>query len=136
MKIKVIKDAYYNLEFIKGSEGRIIDYEGDKVPSWGVKIKEKKTENKTPKTNEAQKGNDDKQNDGNKAPEVKTPDEQNSPDDEQKKDNDVLNEIEKQQYLDLLINEAMDNDIVIEDADKKSIDEQIAELETKLGKGK
>ena len=128
MKIRVIKNAWYNMEYIKGSEGRIIDFKGDKAPSWGEVVKsgknkeDKKQEVKTPQ------GNGDEQNNGGKAPEVK-PDEHN-------KDDDVLNEVEKQQYLDLLINEAMEKDIVIEDADKKSVDEQIAELEAKLGKGK
>lgn len=94
-------------------------------------------------------GNGEKQNDGqnpeqvNKPDEQKAPedeqnqgeDEQNAPEDEQSADN-ILNEVEKAQYLELLLNEAVEKNILIEDADKKSVDEQIAELEAKLDKRK
>ena len=137
MKIRVIKDTYYNLEYIKGSEGRIIEFDGNKLPTWGEKIKgDKKAETKTQKQNEAPQNNNNEQNDGNKAPQDdKTQNNgenvNNTQGNEQNND-----DIEKRQYLDLLINEAIEKDILIEDADKKSVDEQIAELEKELGKGK
>ena len=76
MKVRVIRNTFYNLEYIKGTEGRIIDFKGNKLPSWAEKVKEdKKQENKTPQ------GNGDEQKNGSKSPEVKTPetkpDEQN-----------------------------------------------------------
>lgn len=47
MKVKVIKDCYYNLEFIKA--GRIIDFKGKNLPSWatladGIETKKRKNQ--------------------------------------------------------------------------------------------
>ena len=144
MKIRVTKNAWYNLEYLKGSEGKIIDYKGDKVPSWGEKIKgDKKPETKTPEANkvpEANKtpeGNEKNENSFNNAAEVKKAETQNQNTQTKEAENNQtqgLNDAEKKQYLELLINEAIEKNILIEDADKKTVDEQILELENKLGK--
>lgn len=137
MKIRVIKNAFYNLEYLKASEGKIIDFKGDKVPSWGEKVKgDKKTENKTPEANKTPEGNADDKNDGKKDEQIKEPEDEQKDENNKTPENETLTEGEKAQYLELLINEAIDKNIVIEDADKKTVDEQIAELEIKLGKGK
>ena len=136
MKVRVIRNTFYNLEYIKGTEGRIIDFKGNKLPSWAEKIKEDKKQDDKKQENKTHQSNEENKTDGNKAPEIKNTDSQKDPEDEKNKTDDILNEVEKQQYLDLLINEAIEKDILIEDADKKSVDEQIAELEAKLKKGK
>lgn len=51
---------------------------------------------------------------------------------EEKKDETIFGEEEKKEKLDKLLNEAIEKGILIEDADKKSIEEQIKELEELL----
>ena len=51
-------------------------------------------------------------------------------DDEQEK-----SEEEKKEYLETLLNEAFEKEIFLEDSDKKTVEEQIAELEKLLNKG-
>lgn len=155
MKVKVIKDCYYNLEFIKA--GRIIDFKGENLPSWatladGIETKKERKkekpldnvgqqnpdEGKTPvnpddagegkldnvgqdetkEGGEAAPVNPDVNNAEGKPEEVKAP--EASP--------------EEIEYLDKLINEGIEKGILIEDADKKTVKEQIAELEAALKK--
>lgn len=120
MKVKVIKDCYYDNEYIKA--GRIIDLKEKKLPSWATLadgIATAKNKNKTtgiePCANNIRK------------PEQNTENQQtaNSP---------VQQPLQTEQYLDLLINEAMEQNIYLDDADKKSVSEQIAELEKLLKK--
>ena len=99
MKVKVIKDCYYNDELIK--EGRIIDFKGKKLPSWATLADGIETRK------------DDKKKEENNIPDGTTEDEN--------------------EYLETLINEGIEKGILIEDADKKSIPEQIQELEKLLG---
>ena len=54
---------------------------------------------------------------------------------EKKEEKTIFGDEEKQAKLNKLLDEAIDKDIIIEDADKKTIDEQIAELEKLLKKG-
>ena len=148
MKVRAIKKGYYEGRIIK--IGEVFECKDKQLPSWVEQIKkEKKQEDKKPETKQTPDGNGEKQNDGQNPEQVKKPDEtkipedeqnqgegeQNAPEDEQLADN-ILNEVEKAQYLELLLNEAVEKNILIEDADKKSVDEQITELEEKLGKGK
>lgn len=130
MKVKVIKDCYYNLEFIKA--GRIIDFKGKNLPSWatladGIETKKEKKAEKPldnvgqDETKEAD-ANSDKKEDG-KSSEEKSKDEKAN-DDEAKKE-----------YLEELLNKAFEKGIFIEDTDKKSAEEQIKELEEVLKKG-
>lgn len=131
MKVKVIKDCYYDNEYIKA--GRIIDLKEKNLPSWATLadgIATAKNKNKTtgiePCANNIRK------------PEQNTENQQtaNSPEQQPLKieQSEELSDTQKEQYLDLLINEAMEQNIYLDDADKKSVDEQIAELEKLLKK--
>jgi homoserine dehydrogenase len=51
---------------------------------------------------------------------------------EDKKENTIFGEEEQKEKLDKLLNEAIEKGILIEDADKKSVEEQIKELEELL----
>lgn len=148
MKVRAIKKGYYERRIIK--IGEVFECKDKQLPSWVEQIKkEKKQEDKKPETKQTPDGNGEKHDDGQNPEQVKKPDEikipegeqnqgegeQNASEGEQLADN-ILNEVEKAQYLELLLNEAIEKNILIEDADKKSVDEQIAELEAKLGKGK
>jgi hypothetical protein len=131
MKVKVIKDCYYDNEYIKA--GRIIDLKEKKLPSWATLadgIATAKNKNKTtgiePCANNIRK------------PEQNTENQQtaNSPEQQPLKieQSEELSDTQKEQYLDLLINEAMEQNIYLDDADKKSVSEQITELEKLLKK--
>lgn len=132
MKVKVIKEAYYNDEFLK--VGRIIDFKGkaDKLPSWatlpdGIELKKDTDENKL-----------DANKNENNTPETvnnqQVQTEENNEQKEQAAENDASPEAIA--YLELLKNEGIDKDILIEDADKKTVNEQIKELEIALGRVK
>lgn len=126
MKVKVIKDCYFDKEYIKA--GRIIDFSGDKLPSWATLAdgnirnnkKEKTVETSTKNINNAKQEN------------PKTTDKSENAD--KNKKSQELTDTQKEQYLEMLINEGMENNIFIENADKKTIDEQISELENLLKK--
>jgi len=112
MKVKVIKDCYYNEEYIKA--GRVINIKCDSLPSWATLadgIETRKDERKeAPKVQDDDKKVDDK-----------------------KEVNEALDTTkEDAEYLEILINEGIEKGILIEDADKKTIQEQIKELEEKL----
>lgn len=145
MKVRAIKKGYYEGRIIK--IGEVFECKDKQLPSWVEKIKgDKKQETKIPETKQNPDGNGEKQNDGQNGEQVKKPEQVINPDDngendsqkegDKTPDEQTLTETEKEQHLELLLNEAMDKNILIEDADKKSVDEQIAELEAKLGKGK
>ena len=51
---------------------------------------------------------------------------------EEKKDETIFGEEEKKARLEVLLNKAIEKDILIDDADKKSVDELINELEELL----
>lgn len=114
MKVRVIKNAFYNLAYLE--EGRIIDFKGDVLPSWAeaVEPSEKKPEEKDTRQDVVYVPNNDI----------------NPTFVEAKYSADY----QKEEYLDNLISEGIEKNILIEDADKKSIDEQISELEQLLGK--
>ena len=134
MKVKVIKEAYYNLEYLK--VGRIIDYKEKKLPSWatlidGVETKsnkkpEKKEEKKVETPVEPQEKKEEK-------PEVKELKQKEAP-----KENAPVapetekSEVELQEELDALLDESVSKGIILEDAEKKTIEEQIAELRSSL----
>jgi len=137
MKVKAIKKGYYDNKIRK--VGEIFECKEKKIPTWttladgienGKSSKGSKTPQAPQKQNTPQKvetpqnpqGTAENKNDGNK----EVVNQENQP--------QILNDDEKKQYLELLINEAIDKNILIEDADKKTVDEQILELEGKLGK--
>ena len=116
MKIKVIKPAFYNLEYVK--EGRILDFSGKKCPSWAQKIEDTKTKS----------DDSNSQQNENKQQNIFTQQDKNEP---QANEQKVSPEVES--YLERLLNEALDKNIYIENTDKKSVQEQIKELEKLLG---
>lgn len=141
MKVKVTKAAYYNLEYLK--EGRIIDFKGKKLPSWatlldGVETKadkkpEKKEEKKVETPIEPQEKKEEK-------PEVKEPEQKEAPEENAPEADapvapvEEKSEAELQEELDALLDESVSKGIILEDAEKKTLSEQIAELKVLLGK--
>ena len=145
MKVKVIKDCYYDNEYIKA--GRIIDLKEKKLPSWATLadgIATAKNKNKTtgiePCANNIRKPEQNTENQQTANSPVQQPlqteQSANSPVQQplQTEQSEELSDTQKEQYLDLLINEAMEQNIYLDDADKKSVSEQIAELEKLLKK--
>lgn len=138
MKVKVIKDCYYYNEYIKA--GRIIDLKEEKLPSWATLadgIATAKNKNKTtgiePCANNIRKPEQNTENQqiaDSQEPIANSPEQQSL----KIEQSEELSDTQKEQYLDLLINEAMEQNIYLDDADKKSVDEQIAELEKLLKK--
>lgn len=136
LKIKVTKLAYYRNQLVYPNE-IIKDYEGD-VPSWGTLADgkaAKKQEEKTPvepkepeapvvNPEDGNKSDNDNtgENDGEKTPEapVVNPEEKT--------------DIQLQEELNTLLDESVAKGILLEDAEKKTIEEQIAELKVLLGK--
>lgn len=151
MKVKVTERAFYNLEYLK--EGQIIDFKGKELPSWatladGIET-QKGSSNKTNKkqsapeedmqetSRETNKNNDKVQNETNTEAESENTENETDLSSAHEKSvpkGSTLSDIEKQEYLDLLINEGIEKEIFVEDADKKTVDEQIVELETALNK--
>lgn len=105
MKIKVKKEAYFNQRLVK--IGEILDFKGKKLPSWATLADGIETKKANKEKVAKQENKDDVQ----------------------------LNDEQKQQYLEMLLNDAIEKDILIDNSEKKTIDEQIKELEEKL-KGK
>ena len=136
MKVKVIKDCYYDNEYIKA--GRIIDLKEKKLPSWatladGIATAKNKTTGIEPCANNIRKPEQNTENQqiaDSQEPIANSPEQQPL----QTEQSEELSDTQKEQYLDLLINEAMEQNIYLDDADKKSVDEQIAELEKLLKK--
>lgn len=160
MKVKVIKDAFYDLEYIKA--GTIIEYKGKgkKLPSWatladGIETK-KGSKNDDAKVEEVPCVDAEKVEETAevKADEIPTEQEElfgketAAQIDEKVKeeiaaetqaeadDDAKVEEVspEAQEYLERLINEGIEKGILIEDADKKTVKEQIEELEKALKK--
>ena len=171
MKVKVIKNAYYNDEYLK--VGRIIDYKckkGEQLPSWatladGIEIKkdkqQKAPEAKAPEVKEPEaapviEGEGEAQEADGTTPaaeevqgeeEAETVQDKGDIFDEYFGDDEaqavtaneqVIPDVspEAEAYLELLINEGIEKNILIEDADKKTVKEQIDELEKALGRKK
>lgn len=156
MKVKVTERAFYNLEYLK--EGQIIDFKGKVLPSWatladGIETQKGST-NKTNKkqsapeaaqvseniqetSTETNENIDEVQNETNTEAEGENAENENGLSTAQEQsvpDNSTLSDNEKQEYLDLLINEGIEKGIFVEDADKKTVNEQIKELEAALNK--
>lgn len=130
MKVKVIKEAYYNDRLVKPDE--IIEFSGKKLPSWAEKCSEESEKIKEDdKVKEADSGDNSSLSVSNAN---ENPQEIQGDNLLSVQDNNNLTEEEKRQYLDVLINEGIDKGILIDDADTKPIDEQIKELEAALNK--
>lgn len=130
MKVKVTKDCYYNLEYIKA--GRIIDFKGDKLPSWAEAIGKKDKQDKSDSVGQENQPKDE-------TPDNTENDGQNELDNVGQNQDDVNDEkpsLEAMEYLNRLIDEGIEKNILIEDADKKTVQQQIDELEKLLGRKK
>jgi len=141
MKVKVIANAFYNLTYLKPD--MIIDFKGSKLPSWAVPVKKTENKKEDKKTEE-----NNVLDETNTNPEVKNENE-NVPETNQENENvsEVISEgentpelsgdsqmfeYERAQYLEKLIDRAMEKGILIDDYDKKPIEESITELEKAL----
>lgn len=133
MKIKVIKPAFYQLEYLK--VGRIIDIKEKELPSWAEPLKKENKKQAESAQNKPTENTNIKEDNEPTTP--TEPDEQteNSGQQEEQTEQQSLDipNPEADMYLELLLNEAIAKDIVIQDADKKSVPEQIKELEELLG---
>lgn len=124
ISVKVTKLAFYNGCLVYPNE--IIKNFKGKIPSWATLVDgENKKDCHTDKLalNDEQPKEQDKKNEPEKNNEPKEQDENKEPDD-----------AKLQEELDELLNEAIEKDILIDDADKKTVQEQIAELKKLLGK--
>lgn len=106
--IKVVKTAFYDGGLVYAGE-IIKNYKGDKIPSWATLANGKEAVKKEVKKEEETAANE------NKTPAAQT------------------QEAITAEY-NALLDEAVEKNILIEDADKKTITEQIAELKVLLGK--
>jgi len=119
IKVKVTKLAYYKDALVY--PGEIIEYEG-KLPSWATLAD---GENQTKKTT------DEKQIEKEKEKEVKKEPKENK---EKQELPQEKSEVELQEELDALLNESVDKGIILDNFEKMTIVEQIAELKVLLGK--
>ena len=133
MKVKVIKPAFYNLEYL--TVGRIIELKEKNLPSWAEPIKKAK---KDETENEPEKNEKPEQTEPEAPAETSDiiPDSNNKPATDETEEKPEQTEPEAEMYLELLLNEAMNKNIFIQDTDKKSVSEQIKELEELLGVNK
>ena len=127
--IKAVKTAFYNGGLVYAGEV-IKDYKGDKVPSWATLANGKETK-KTPENGnvkevkevkEVKKVQDDDGVQETAVENIKT-----------EKKAEQTQEAIMGEY-NALLDEAVEKNIIIEDSDKKTIQEQIAELKKLLGK--
>ena len=125
MKVKVTARAYYKDSIV--NIGEVINYKGKKLPSWATLV------------DGIESGKTDKEKDSVKdSSDISLP--QNDGDEVIEGDSKVITEspeapIERVEYLNQLICEGIDKNILIEDSDKKTVEEQIKELEEALNKG-
>ena len=130
MKVKAVKKGYYG--GVVRKIGSIFEYKEKELSSWvtladGIENNRGSRGSKSSKAPEAQKEAD-------KNPPVMNNSADTVQEGQQSETSKSMTDAEKQQYLELLINEGIEKNILIEDADKKTADEQITELEKALGK--
>lgn len=135
LTLKVTKLAFYNGALVYPNE-IIKNFKDDKVPSWATLAggKEIKPDEKTPDepqnpVNPEEKGNKDPENETKTGPDEKTPD-----DDAPINSKTEKSEVELQEELDALLDESVSKGIILENAEKKTLVEQIAELKVLLCK--
>ncbi len=140
MKIVVTKKSFYGNKINK--VGEIIDYQGNKLPSWAKKLKDKtpeKNENKIENVNIAENTAEQNNGIGEQNNEIG---EQNNENCEQNNENCEQNDTEqnpdnenKNDKLNQLLDKAIDKGIAIEFGDKTD-EELINELEEVLKENK
>lgn len=126
LTLKVTKLAFYDGGLVQPNE-IIKNYKGDTIPSWATLAGGKEAPVETEDKNiEA---------DAEKTEDVKKDADVNSGTEEVQGDADAekTEEALMEEY-NALLDEAVDKNIILEDADKKTIVEQIAELKVLLGK--
>ena len=149
--IKVTDLAYYDGGLVY--PGTIIkNYEGE-IPKWatlaGGKEQKAKTPVEPPKSSENKNSNvvQQEQNKDEIQTQINPPEDENNANETQVQENEVIvasdgdvhvipqekTEVQRMEELDTLITKAIEKNIVIEEADKKTVDEQIAELKSLLG---
>ena len=143
--IKVTKTAFYNGALVYPNE-IIKNYKGD-VPSWatlagGKEQKKDEAPVKNPQTpvqpqTPINSVKEDEEGEG-KAPEEKGGEAAQTSNEQKENEAPVVpeekTEIQLQEELDALLDESVSKGIILENAENKTIDEQIAELKTLLGK--
>lgn len=139
--------AFYNGEIVK--PGTILEFKGNKLPSWAKEVKQSKKEQSAPAgeqnnkpdeqtgTNGEQKPSTDEQNGTNGEQNAQVGEQQNETAKEDKIDPQFAQELagksesELNAILDELLTKALDKGILI-DTENKTIIEQINELTKKL----
>lgn len=120
MKIRVKDKAFYNDQIVK--VGDIIDIKEKDAPSWAEPVK------KSDKTKEPEKKqeNQNVQNDEKKTETVVNTEGTETKEPEQ-------DAADSEVYLELLINEALEKNIFVQNSEAKTVADQIKELEIALG---
>ena len=132
MKIKVLKKAYYNSQVVK--EGMVIDFDGDSIPSWAtlvdgiecIAVGVAQQHNLPEQNFSSRNGNEFLQNSRSRSKKEKKL--------KNKKTDAYIfsGSLSKKEYLEMLIDKAIEYEILIDNFDKLSIDEQIKEFEKEL----
>ena len=135
LTLRVTKMAFYNGALVYPNE-IIKNYEGD-IPSWATLANGKDVE----KHKTEEKSLDNVGQDNKKEKETPVNPDENKKDgldnvgqNDKKNSDDEKTEEQLAAELDTLLTEAIEKGVIIEDADKKTVCEQIAELKTLLNK--
>ena len=135
LTLRVTKMAFYNGALVYPNE-IIKNYEGD-IPSWatlanGKDVEKHKTEEKS--LDNVEQGNKKEEETPVNPDENKKDGLDNVGQNDKKISDDEKTEEQLAAELDTLLTEAIEKGVIIEDADKKTVCEQIAELKTLLNK--
>lgn len=135
LTLRVTKMAFYNGALVYPNE-IIKNYEGD-IPSWatlanGKDVEKHKTEEKS--LDNVEQGNKKEEETPVNPDENKKDGLDNVGQNDKKNSDDEKTEEQLAAELDTLLTEAIEKGVIIEDADKKTVCEQIAELKTLLNK--
>lgn len=139
LTLKVTKLAYYKNALVYPNE-IIKGYVGE-VPTWatlanGKDVKDEEKNTGKPENEGNIPTNDSSDNEKNQEGKEKEAIQENQPNTENNNSSDVKEktDAELQAELEALLNEGIEKNIIIEDADKKTVAEQIAEMKKLLGK--
>ena len=143
LTIKVTKTAYYNGALVFPNT-IIKNYKGDKVPSWATLAsgKELKGDEVLVKNSQTPVQSQIPVNlikdDGENTQKEKNGENAQTTDEQKKDETPVVTEekteIQLQEELDALLDESVEKGIIIENAENKTVNEQITELKVLLGK--
>lgn len=141
LTLKVTKVAFYNGALVVPNE-IIRDYKGSKIPSWATLLNgDEKTENNTDEKSQREITNQQPIDDDEVPKDLKENNNEQNPNEGEKEEpsNDGIapeekTETELMEEYNALLDEAVEKEILLEDADKKTVAEQIVELKKLLGK--